>query len=42
MFLHVPVESDEQAIQRGVDIMCELIRAVVASERLKGLVGLGK
>jgi len=34
VFLHVPVNSDEVAIQTGVDITVELIRAIVQSGRM--------
>lgn len=34
VFLHVPVDSDEKAIETGVDATLELIRAVVQSGRM--------
>jgi len=38
VFLHVPVDSDETAIQTGKDILVELIRAVAQSQRVKKVV----
>lgn len=35
LFLHVPVEADEESVRRGVDITVELIRAVVVSGMMK-------
>lgn len=32
MFLHVPVESDPESVQKGVKITIELIRAMVESD----------
>jgi len=34
-FLHVPVDSDEEAISRGKEVTIELIRALVVSGRMK-------
>lgn len=42
LFLHVPIDADEEAIRNGVQITCELIRGIVASGRLKSLGALGK
>jgi pyroglutamyl-peptidase len=38
VFLHVPVDSDEEAIETGLDVTIELIRALVQSGRLKKMV----
>ncbi|KAK0108543.1 hypothetical protein ONS95_003344 [Cadophora gregata] len=35
VFLHVPVNADEVAIENGVEITIELIRAMIQSDRLK-------
>lgn len=32
LFFHVPVEADDEHVKKGVDIACELIRAVVRSD----------
>jgi pyroglutamyl-peptidase len=37
VFLHIPLESDEAAVKAGVEITLELIRALVQSGRLKGV-----
>jgi len=37
IFLHVPVESDDISVRRGVDITIELIRALVQSGKMKKL-----
>lgn len=42
LFLHVPMEADEEAVRNGVQVTCELIRGVVASGRLKSLGALGR
>jgi pyroglutamyl-peptidase len=39
LFLHVPVDSDGAAIERGVDVTVELIRSMVQSSRMKKTVG---
>jgi hypothetical protein len=38
VFLHVPVDSDEAALQTGVNVTIELIRALVQSGQMKKLV----
>jgi len=38
VFLHVPVNADEAAIQKGVDITTELIRAMVQSGRMRKII----
>jgi len=35
VFLHVPVNADEVAIENGIEITIELIRAMVQSDRMK-------
>ncbi|KAI6717251.1 hypothetical protein PZA11_005426 [Diplocarpon coronariae] len=35
VFLHVPVRADEEAIENGIEVTLELIRAIVQSERMK-------
>lgn len=35
LFLHVPVGVDEESVMKGVEITCELIRAIVASDITK-------
>jgi len=35
LFFHVPVESDDEHVAKGVDIVCELIRAIVTSDFVK-------
>jgi pyroglutamyl-peptidase len=37
LFFHVPVESDDVAIEKGLEIMIQLIRAVVRSGKMKKL-----
>jgi pyroglutamyl-peptidase len=38
VFLHVPVDSDEAALNTGTEVALELIRAMVQSGRMKKLV----
>jgi len=38
VFLHVPVDSDEAAVETGTEVALELIRAMVQSGRMKKLV----
>jgi len=38
VFLHVPVNSDETAVNTGTEVALELIRALVQSGRMKKLV----
>jgi pyroglutamyl-peptidase len=38
IFLHVPVESDEAAVNTGVEATIELIRALVQSRQVKKVV----
>ena len=38
VFLHVPVDSDETAVNTGTEVALELIRALVQSGRMKKLV----
>jgi pyrrolidone-carboxylate peptidase len=38
VFLHVPVDSDEAALNTGTEVALELIRAMVQSGRIKKLV----
>jgi hypothetical protein len=38
VFLHVPVDSDEAAIETGIEVTVELIRALVQSDRLGKIV----
>lgn len=35
VFLHVPVDADEAALETGVEVTIELIRALVQSGRMK-------
>lgn len=35
VFLHVPVNSDPVAVENGIEITIELIRAMVQSDRMK-------
>lgn len=37
LFLHVPVECDDFAVRKGVDITVELIRALIQSDKMKKL-----
>lgn len=32
LFFHVPVEADDEHVKKGVNVVCELIRAVVQSD----------
>jgi len=38
VFLHVPVHADKAAVETGVSVAIELIRAIVQSGRIKKLV----
>ena len=38
VFLHVPVDSNTEAIKTGIEVTLELIRALVQSGRVKRLV----
>jgi hypothetical protein len=38
VFLHVPVESDETAVNTGIEATIELIRALVQSRQVKKVV----
>lgn len=35
VFLHVPVNADDVAVENGIEITIELIRAMVQSDRMK-------
>lgn len=41
VFLHVPVESDEVAIQTGTEVTIGLIRAIVESGWMKKILNVG-
>lgn len=38
LFLHVPVDSDEAAIDTGIEVTLELIRSLVQSGRMNKMV----
>lgn len=38
VFLHVPVDGNQAAIETGIEVTIELIRAVVQSSRLQKMV----